>query len=42
MLMTNREQVLDKDEIIAAHFVVSLQNSDIFVGGGRENSYFAS
>lgn len=35
MLMTNRIiQVLDKEEIIAAHFVVSLQNSNIFFGGG--------
>lgn len=37
MLMTNREQVLDKEEIIAAHFVVSLQNANISirgVGGG--------
>jgi len=32
MLMTNRKkQALDKQEIIAAHFVVSLQNSNIFI-----------
>lgn len=38
MLMTNRIiQVLDKEEIIAAHFVVSLQNSNIFFGGGRNS-----
>lgn len=35
MLMTNRrKQVLDKEEIVAAHFVVSLQNSNIFIGVG--------
>lgn len=36
MLMTNRrKQVLDKEEIIAAHFGVSLQNSNIFIGGKK-------
>lgn len=32
MLMTNRrKQVLDKEDIIAARFGVSLQNSNIFI-----------